>query len=322
MAYTIVRSRTFVAVVSLLAAACAEAPKDAQELAIPNVEPNGAEDSGTGGGGGGSSSDGGARDASTANGDASVVRDASTGNDASTGTDASTGSDASTGTDASTGNDASTGSDSGTCATVPPNNLCGLVPQCGCGANQTCDVTNDTTGATSCITSGATARGAQCTGTGNCAQGLTCVFGACRPYCTTPNQACPGTGLGGCYSPEYAAGLTTPNRNVCAIDCDPRTPSAACGNNSCLWFAGSNGTDCRPGGTGLELDACSTLDGCAAGLICFSHPLFGPECERWCRLPASSYPNDCGAFTTCTDAYAAAGANAPFVGGVKLGLCQ
>ena len=45
------------------------------------------------------------------------------------------------------------------------------------------------------------------------------------------------------------------------------------------------------------------------------HPVFGFECEKWCRVGQ----NDCGLFESCTDVY---GASAPTSGGVKLGNCQ
>src|SRR5437764_632731 len=53
------------------------------------------------------------------------------------------------------------------CKTVPPNNRCGLDPQCGCGSNETCDVTNEATGATSCVTGGGATLGRPCSQTGD-----------------------------------------------------------------------------------------------------------------------------------------------------------
>src|SRR5262249_31481256 len=58
------------------------------------------------------------------------------------------------------------------CKTTPPNNKCGLDPQCGCGANETCDVTNDASGATSCVSAGGATLGRPCQQTGDCLAGL------------------------------------------------------------------------------------------------------------------------------------------------------
>jgi hypothetical protein len=102
---------------------------------------------------------------------------------------------------------------------------------------------------------------------------------------------------------------------VCAVTCDVRNPASACGSNTCLWFATDKQSDCRSAGTGMLYDPCASAVDCQAGLACINHPIFGYECEEWCRLGA----NDCGGFDTCTDVY---GANAPTSGGQKLGLCQ
>ena len=199
------------------------------------------------------------------------------------------------------------------CATVPPSNTCGPVPQCGCAPNQTCDVTSDTTGATTCVASGSGALGSSCTSTGGCARGLTCVGGACRPYCATAGQSCGIATLGTCFAPEYAPGKTTPNRDVCTIRCDPRASATACGTNGCSYFPVDKVTDCRAVGQKKQFDACGSIFECAPGFTCNAHPIYGPECEKWCRTSA-----DCPNLTACYDIF---GANAPVINGVKYGLC-
>lgn len=233
-------------------------------------------------------------------------------------TDSGTGSDASSDAALDSGADTGGGTDAGGCATVPPNRLCKVVsPQCGCGATQTCDVTNMTTGATSCVNAGGGTLGSACASTNQCAKELTCLFGACRPYCETPGSACVGADLGGCFQPETGAGgATTPNLKVCAVKCDPRSPATRCGSNGCVWFATDKESDCRPVGTKKLYDPCSSIVECAAGLTCATHPLFGPECERWCRLGQGG---DCGLLESCVDVY---GANAPKVGVYTYGLCR
>ncbi|AKV03835.1 hypothetical protein AKJ09_10498 [Labilithrix luteola] len=194
--------------------------------------------------------------------------------------------------------------------------MCGLTPQCGCAASETCDVTNHTTGAAACVAAGTGALGSVCTTTSDCAAGNTCLFGACRPYCDTAGAACTGTGLGGCQQVYNSSGKALKNTKVCAITCDLRNPSAACGTNNCIWDATQGQTDCDQAGTHTLYSSCTSASDCKQGLGCAYDPdLLDNVCEKWCRIGKS----DCGSGLTCVDVY---GANAPVVGGVKLGHCQ
>lgn len=209
------------------------------------------------------------------------------------------------------------------CATVPPNNRCGLSPQCGCGANETCEVTNDTTGATSCVSAGSATLGRPCTQTGDCLAGFTCAYGACRPYCGTAGSKCAVGGTDLCVQANGQAGKPVPNRAFCTINCDPRLPSAVCGTNSCEWFpteyAPNKVSDCNYPGTKPALSTCELTDECLPGFACITHPdpKIGRECEQWCRIGQT--PSDCKPGFTCKDVF---GANAPVIGGVKEGICQ
>ena len=227
---------------------------------------------------------------------------------------------------------ADSGVDSGGCYKPPPSAVCGNAPQCGCTATQTCDTTNVTTGAMACITAGAVTMGKACTTTSQCAVGLRCWDGACRPYCNNPGANCTVAKTTLCFTPDQpppvAAGTPSVNLNVCAVTCDPRVPTTDCGTNGCLFFSGPNVTDCRGPGT-LDRDAlCGDgsifdnpiLGACKPGNTCYQHPLYGSECEKWCRIGVAG---DCagGGFPpyTCNDIY---GAAAPTSGAVRLGLCQ
>lgn len=204
----------------------------------------------------------------------------------------------------------------GTCATVAPTNTCGLAPQCGCAANQTCDVTNTTNGGVSCVLAGGGTLGSYCTSTTQCAKGFTCGYNACRPYCPTIGTNCAGAGLGPCaqyYDPALGTPIT--NSKVCSVTCDLRNPTAVCGSNNCIFDTTVNATDCDKTGTKALYAACTRYNDCQQGLACADHPIFGFECEKWCRLGQ----NDCGILESCTDVY---GAVAPMSGGVKLGHCQ
>jgi hypothetical protein len=199
---------------------------------------------------------------------------------------------------------------------VAPSNACGLAPQCGCAANQTCDVTNGTTGAVSCISAGTGTLGAACSTTGQCGAGLACAYNTCRPYCEKAGAACTGAGLGTCFQYYDGDGDPVANATICSIDCDPRSPSAACGTNTCIYDLDTKATDCDKAGTKSLYDACSKYNDCKPGLACVNHPLYNFECESWCRV---GHDLDCPGLDLCEDIY---GANAPKIGNDRLGHCQ
>ncbi len=217
---------------------------------------------------------------------------------------------------------ADAGAETDSCETVPPNNKCGLDPQCGCLETETCDVSNHMTGATSCVTGGTATLGRPCQQTGDCMAGLGCIYGACRPYCKTPLTKCAVGGTDLCVTMPDDQGKPIPNMSFCTIACDPRTPSGVCGVNSCHWFATlyapNKISDCNFAGPRAELEQCSDHADCQPGLACIQHPKHGLECERWCRLGVAG---DCGTNTAfkCKDVY---GENAPVINGVKEGICQ
>lgn len=210
------------------------------------------------------------------------------------------------------------------CKTVAPNNRCGLVPQCGCGTNETCDVTNVTTGATSCVSGGGATLGRPCTQTGDCVAGLTCQFGACRPYCDTARSKCGVAGTELCVEVLGDDKKPIPNKNVCTITCDPREPKAVCGTNACQWFASyyapSKVTDCNfPGNIQPYAAECFGDSDCTQGHACIKHPKYGFECERWCRIGVAGDCPTTPANLKCKDVLLA---DAPVINGQKLGLCQ
>ncbi|HSO37660.1 MAG TPA: hypothetical protein VLT33_34275 [Labilithrix sp.] len=209
------------------------------------------------------------------------------------------------------------------CQTVAPTHRCGLDPQCGCANTETCDVTNEASGATSCVTAGGATVGRPCTQTGDCLAGLTCQFGACRPYCKTPRTKCVVAGTDLCVEILGADQKPITNKSVCTIACDPRVPAGACGTNACHWFdtyyAPSKVSDCNFGGTVAAQAACQFTSDCLPGLACINHPSRGFECEKWCRI--GQVPSDCGndPKLKCKDVF---GAAAPVINGVSEGVCQ
>lgn len=122
--------------------------------------------------------------------------------------------DAATPTDAGARTDATPGAGGG-CDTP-----CGIDPQCGCGARETCDL--DEGGARRCVAAGTAPAGRACRGTGECAPGLLCAGGVCRSPCTAVGDKCPSAGGGFCL--EYArtsadAGAGGPTHAACEVPC-------------------------------------------------------------------------------------------------------
>jgi hypothetical protein len=204
------------------------------------------------------------------------------------------------------------------CKKAGPSNVCGLTPQCGCKEGETCDVL-DETGATGCLAGGTVALGHPCTDTKQCAAGLTCAYGACRPYCGEPNKGCSDEGAQLCVQARDKKGEPILNAAMCTVGCDPRNPEPACGTNSCLWFATYYApfkvSDCNTAGTKGAGEACQADAECKPGFGCGAHPTRGQECEHWCLMGAQY----CAAGTECVDVY---GTTAPTVGGVREGLCR
>jgi hypothetical protein len=203
---------------------------------------------------------------------------------------------------------------------APAGSKCAVSPQCGCGMTETCDITTEASGSTSCVTGGNATMGRPCNQTGDCVAGLTCRFGACRPYCATPRTSCNVAGTALCVEFLGDGDKPLPGNNVCTIKCDPRNPSAVCGTNACLWFSSyykpEKVSDCNFAGATDELATCVGDSDCKPGLACMTHPKYGLECEKWCRIGVAG---DCPSTSSCVDTL---GVDAPTIDGVKEGVCQ
>lgn len=203
------------------------------------------------------------------------------------------------------------------CARAAPSKACGLVPQCGCAASETCDVT-DIVGNVACVAAGKAQMGRPCTSTSGCAAGLTCVGGTCHAYCAAAGSACTTPGTGACVQLQ-SDGADVPNLKVCRVSCDLRDATAcggttAAGTGVCAVDALGN-TDCLSGGTGAENAACSPTAECGPALACVDITQNGTtssKCKRWCRVGTA----DCGGAGACTGF-----ATKVLVGGVEHGVC-
>ncbi len=201
----------------------------------------------------------------------------------------------------------------GGCAKAPPSNACGVYPQCGCGAQQTCEVDQTALdGSSSCINAGSSGVGQACTQTqGQCAPGLTCIWGQCHEYCGSDGAKCTDPNTNYCINLTDNSQNPIPNLLVCHNDCQLENPSSCGGNGEgCIYFDVDK-VDCYPVGTSTA-NCNATTSICPAGQICLTDQT-NYFCLPYCRVGQ----NDCTS-GTCNSL----GTGAPMVNGVEYGYCQ
>lgn len=187
------------------------------------------------------------------------------------------------------------------CAPPTPGSECGLVPLCGCEANENCTVFDTASGETVCTIAGTISEKHACFGSGSCAAGMECVGGTCARYCATHADCAPNA-----ECVDVVSGTTPiPGLKTCTSACALEDPSS-CGPGIGCFLLESTLTDCRPAGTSTT--TCVDLQDCAPGYICLSDG----SCARWCRADAPACPSG----TSCQT-----GTAAVIVGGVVYGVC-
>lgn len=100
-----------------------------------------------------------------------------------------------------------------TCA-VPTGGACELISDCGCAGAQTCRVVAAVTGRTACGQVGTARDFEPCSSEVDCARGLDCIGGACKPYCTSDAE-CAAQQAGAC-GPIATKQGEVPGARVCA----------------------------------------------------------------------------------------------------------
>lgn len=169
-------------------------------------------------------------------------------------------------------------------ATIPEGDECLTDPECGCASGQTCRVMEDSSRACSPI--GNTAAQTPCANNGDCAAGLACMEGLCRPYCDPADATCGDDSL--CAEMLYEG--QSVGIGACLGLCDPIHPEdsgngfTACGVGAeCV--AGNVGYDypiahcmVAPEEPGPLVGACDANNPCGAGAAC----VFG-RCFPYCR---------------------------------------
>ncbi len=186
-----------------------------------------------------------------------------------------------------------------TCQKAPPSDVCGVFPQCDCGASQTCEVDQTKLdGSSSCIAAGTKTTGQACTGTVNeCAPGLTCIWNECHPYCGTAGSTCSDPLTNSCINLTNSSNNPIPNLLVCHINCSLQDPNS-CGGGSegCVYFQ-TDEVDCYPVGTSTTCS--STATQCKPGDTCVFDGVSTYTCRPWCRIGGSDCTTGtCNAFGT------------------------
>lgn len=192
------------------------------------------------------------------------------------------------------------------CKKAAPSNVCGVSPQCGCGPTQTCEVDQAALdGTSSCVGAGSKAIATACTATSECAHGLTCIFGFCRPYCSSDGSKCAQAGTGNCVHLNDSSSSPIPNLLVCRLDCTLDNATSCGGGAGNCGPDDSGGTDCFPAG-GSKTCSSSTPFACQAGYVCLTSNV----CKKWCKAGSNCSSGACGSLSP-----------AVLVGGQEYGVC-
>ncbi|MCL2822464.1 MAG: hypothetical protein FWD57_00565 [Polyangiaceae bacterium] len=235
------------------------------------------------GGGGAGASGGDAGDGDVGNGGSDVGGDGGSGG----GFGGSGGSGGSGANDVGGGGSGGSGG-GGDC--VPKKSPCDKLPQCGCGFGQACYNKDDEDGRI-CLDAGDVGQSMPCEYRNDCAEGLTCIDGGCKPFCSNDTD-CSGAGaiVGQC------AGILN-SIGVCVEHCRPWDTNSCSHGLGCVVvrkLGHKPGTsECAAVGTGTGSDSCDWVADCAPGYECVGTP---GKCQKYCRI---GYDSDCPLYTSC-----------------------
>lgn len=197
-----------------------------------------------------------------------------------------------------------------TACTPPSGVVCTTFPQCGCASGTNCDVTDYSTGKTSCVMAGSKTPHQRCNALGECARGTTCVYDVCMPFCGAAGD-CSATAQ--CRAVQYVEGSVTkdvPGMKVCMEGCDPLNPSKLCGAATTCLFSSPTTTTCAAAGLSTTAGSCASDPfTCAPGYVCVNTG----DCKRWCRV---GFTGDCPGGKTCGLL-----STKPKIGGIEYGVC-
>lgn len=201
------------------------------------------------------------------------------------------------------------GSEASACASP-----CGIAPQCGCAAFESCDIAADA--ARGCTSSGSNVVGRACLGTFECARGLLCLSGVCRAPCEPALAPC---AAGSCsdYAKAPSDGGVSASLAACSVACD-YADEGSCGfrpgdlaGAACVFRAALGRAECMSvRNVQLQSGVCAEDAECGAGRVCVATSMGFSSCRRLCKLGAADACGGCGAFPVSR-----------VVGGVTFGYC-
>ena len=168
------------------------------------------------------------------------------------------------------------------------DDVCDLVPQCGCEDDEGCYVGGG--GTRICSSAGTKEPGEACSGAvTDCVPGSLCVNhgttaapqNQCARVCRD-DADCPGAGS--LCLLDLGNGI-----RACTPDCDPVAQTGCATGLACRITRESDGdqrffTTCDVAGRGLQDDICDVNADCAAGNICIDYG-FWSYCEHYCDRP-------------------------------------
>lgn len=194
--------------------------------------------------------------------------------------------------------------DGATDALVCAKSPCSMVPQCGCGANQACDLDTSmlATGATACRSAGIGTEETTCTQAATCTAGYGCIGGHCRKWCENDNTCTGGSGAICIIQVVFGAPpQNVPGAITCSTDCDPTsaTPAGCPTGWGCnVYYSNPDGTvgnaddrnftDCDPAGAGGAGATCTTNKDCQASMDCISFTDGTKSCHPTCLCPSGN----------------------------------
>lgn len=213
--------------------------------------------------------------------------------------------------------------DANSCVTQP----CDILTECGCPANQACDIDDDDLMGTACRTVGGTAKDEDgaCSVASGCKSGLVCIGqpGHCRAYCDDTADC--GSPRGICAITITANGQPIPGiPKTCTSNCDPVNAAAGgCpATEKCGLFTldvngvATNIVDCEAAGNSTQGQSC-TNQGVADDRVCAKdHVCVTQGANNTCRKTCVV-----GETGICTAGVCTSFTTAFIVGGKNYGFC-
>lgn len=210
--------------------------------------------------------------------------------------------------------------DANLCVTQP----CDILTECGCPADQSCDIDGSDVMGTACRPVAATAKDEDgvCSTADGCKSGLVCIGnpGHCRTYCDDATDC--GQPRGICAVTITSGGQPIAGiPKTCTSNCDPVSPTTNCGGGEkCGFFTltvdgvPTDIVDCATAGLNGPGQTCNN-GGTASDALCSRNNICVTQggvhtCRKVCVVGETNICSNCTSFT-----------QANIVGGKNYGFC-